>query len=145
MFLLEPAPLLLQTSTEVEASKLAPERAADVGRMTRLEGTEAAAACFIIVALLMKTNDWYRPHHSSRLISHQGRGLDYICTTRVCARLWRLTTSRMSLLTSKLGFFFMLRMTQLWIMTPPHSTCRLGELTLAIWKLFRLRTPHARI
>lgn len=46
---------------------------------------------------------------------------------------------------SKLGFFFTLWMTQLWIRTPPHSTCRLGDFTLAIWKLFRLRRPHARI
>ena len=48
-------------------------------------------------------------------------------------------------LTSKLGFFFMLRMTQLWTTTPPHSTCRLGQETLAIWKLFRFLTPHAKI
>lgn len=46
---------------------------------------------------------------------------------------------------SKLGFFFTLRMTQLWTMLPPHSTCRLGEVTLASWKLFRFRTPHAKI
>lgn len=51
----------------------------------------------------------------------------------------------MSLFSSKLGFFFMLRMTQLWTTVPPHSTCRLGELTLANWKLLRLRTPHASI
>ncbi|TNN53382.1 hypothetical protein EYF80_036369 [Liparis tanakae] len=37
----------------------------------------------------------------------------------------------------------MLRMTQLCSVTPPHSTCRLGEVMLASWKLFRLRTPHA--
>lgn len=48
-------------------------------------------------------------------------------------------------LTSKLGFFLVLRMTQDCTMRPPHSTCRLGEVTLAIWKLFRLRNPHAKI
>ena len=49
------------------------------------------------------------------------------------------------MLTSKLGFFLVLRMTQDCTMQPPHSTCRLGEVTLASWKLFRLRNPHARI
>lgn len=36
-------------------------------------------------------------------------------------------------------------MTQLWTMLPPHSTCRLGDVTLANWKLLRFRTPHAKI
>lgn len=65
-------------------------------------------------------------------------------TVCVCSTV-SLTTSRMSVLTSKFGFFFTLRMTQLCTMAPPHSTCRLGEVTLASWKLFRLRTPHAKI
>lgn len=106
--------------------------------------TEAGTVEPIIVASLMKINDWRKPHHSTALISHES-STDYICIMWVHVCPCVLTTSRMSLLTSKLGFFFVLRMTQLWTTVPPHSTCRLGEFTLAIWKLFRLRTPHAKI
>ena len=97
----------------------------------------------------MKINDRCRkqkPH-----ITAEGSSATSLPLITSDVSVWRrvqrggLTTSRMSLLTSKLGFFFTLRMTQLWITLPPHSTCRLGEVTLASWKLFRLRTPHAMI
>lgn len=89
-------------------------------------------------------------HITAELISHESSGpLHWLHLCNVCVYstecLHVLTTSRMSMLTSKLGFFFILRMTQLWIISPPHSTCRLGEVTVANWKLFRLRTPHAKI
>jgi len=48
-------------------------------------------------------------------------------------------------LTSKLGFFLEFRMTHDWTTLAPHSTWRLGDVTVASWKLFRLRKPHASI
>lgn len=108
----------------------------------------AGAVQSIIVALLMKINDRCEPHQSRTLITNESSAplrwlhLRNVC---ICTVQCVLTTSRMSLLMSKLGFFFMLRMTQVCIKVPPHSTCRLGEVTLASWKLLRLRTPHAKI
>lgn len=101
----------------------------------------------IIMASLMKINCWSNHITAEPSLSTKAVCLyaDYMCMTWIHVSLHSLTTSRMSLFSSKFGFFFMLRMTQLWTTVPPHSTCRLGELTLANWKLFRLRTPQARI
>lgn len=101
----------------------------------------------IIMASLMKINYWSNHITAEPSLSTKAVCLcaDYMCMTWIHVCLQSLTTSRMSLFSSKLGFFFTLRMTQLWTTVPPHSTCRLGELTLANWKLFRLRTPQARI
>lgn len=44
-----------------------------------------------------------------------------------------LTTSMKSTQTSKLGFFLTFLMTQDCTSCPPHSTSRLGEVTLASW------------
>lgn len=68
-------------STEVEASKLTSETAAYVGKMTPLEAIEAGTVWLIIVALLMKTNDWRRPHHSGRLISNERRAASALITS----------------------------------------------------------------
>lgn len=68
-------------STEVEASKLTSETAAFVGKMTPLEAIEAGTVWLIIVALLMKTNDWRRPHHSGRLISNERRAASALITS----------------------------------------------------------------
>ena len=45
----------------------------------------------------------------------------------------------------KLGLFLMFLMTTDSTLSPPHSTTRLGEHTVASWYVFMLRRPHARI
>lgn len=56
-----------------------------------------------------------------------------------------LTTLRKRTETGKLGLFFMFLMVAEWTTSPPHSTTRLGDDTLASWYDFMLRKPHAKI
>lgn len=63
---------LLQKLFDGKTAKMASETAASVDKIAAFKLTEAGTVESIIVASLMKINDWCKPHHSRTLISHGG-------------------------------------------------------------------------
>lgn len=66
-----PASLQLWTA-DGKTAQMASETAASVDKIAAFKLTEAGTVESIIVASLMKMNDWCKPHHSRTLISHGG-------------------------------------------------------------------------